>query len=82
MRDNERDEGLIFYLHVIYRAMNDNVIQTDAGRRMTSVIQFRVDPSTAKGFATIALRDRRTPSNLARKIITDFVQQSQLEGKP
>lgn len=47
--------------------------------RMDGVMHIRVATPTIDGLRTIAIREGRTPSNLARKVITDFVRRTQME---
>ena len=42
--------------------------------RMESVIHFRIDSRTLDGFRRIARSEARSPSNLVRKLVTDFVR--------
>lgn len=41
--------------------------------RMESVMHFRIDSQTLDRFRRIARSESRSPSNLVRKIVTDFV---------
>lgn len=41
--------------------------------RMESVIHFRIDSRTLDAFRRIAKSEARSPSNLVRKLVTDFV---------
>lgn len=50
--------------------------------RCESVMHVRIETSTLDGLRQIASRESRTPSNLARKIITDFVRDGRIEAVP
>lgn len=60
--------------------MNHNVTQKLQTERLKSVVHIRIEAPTLSQFRTIAEREGRTPCNLARKVITDFVRSSQLEA--
>ena len=66
--------------------MNHNVSQfTNGGNRperCESVMHVRIETSTLDGLRQIASRESRTPSNLARMVITDFVRGGQLRAVP
>lgn len=66
--------------------MFHNVSQfKDGGQRVErceSVMHVRIETSTLDGLRQIASRESRTPSNLARKVITDFVRGGQLHAVP
>lgn len=66
--------------------MCHNVSQfTDSVQRVErceSVMHVRIETSTLDGLRQIASRESRTPSNLARKVITDFVRGGQLRAVP
>lgn len=44
--------------------------------KLESVMHFRIDSQTLDGFRRIALSESRSPSNLVRKIVTDFVSRN------
>lgn len=50
--------------------------------RCESVMHVRIETSTLDGLRQIASRESRTPSNLARKLITDFVRGGQIHAVP
>lgn len=62
--------------------MNHNVSQSRDGSRLESVFHVRIETATLSLFREIAERDGRTPSGLARKVVTDFVRRSQAEAAP
>lgn len=76
---------MIFYTLAFYR-MYHNVSQfTNAesrAERCESIMHVRIETSTLDGLRQIASRESRTPSNLARKVITDFVRGGQLHAVP
>lgn len=49
---------------------------------MESVMRFRIDAPTFTSFCEIAQSEDRSPSNLARKLLTDFVRGRQLHAVP
>lgn len=62
--------------------MYHNVSQSSEAERCESVMHVRIETSTLDGLRRIANREARTPSNLARKVITDFVRGGQLQAVP
>ena len=67
---------MFFYALAICETMKHDVTQNKSQAcesRLESVMHVRIDSRTLDAFRRIARSESRSPSNLVRKIVTDFV---------